>query len=98
MRRLGGPAGTGRERVVGVAGVTSRLPGSANDGVMVIVPATVPVWRLISLLPPEKMASVSFGGMVNVTSRPPVANCTAGSADRPPLSTLRVNFPLISTA
>lgn len=42
-----GPEGTERESVGGDAGVTSEPLARANDGVRVIVPATLPVCRLI---------------------------------------------------
>jgi hypothetical protein len=42
-----GPEGTERESVGGDAGVTSKPLARANDGVTVIVPATLPVCRLI---------------------------------------------------
>lgn len=42
-----GPEGTVRESVAGDVGVTSKPLARANDGVMVIVPATLPVCRLI---------------------------------------------------
>lgn len=42
-----GPEGTETESVGGDAGVTSRPLARANDGVTVIVPATLPACRLI---------------------------------------------------
>lgn len=74
FERWGGPGGTEIENVVDGVGVTSRPLAKANDGVIVMVPATVPVCKLIWLLPPGKMACVVFGGMVKATARPPLAN------------------------
>jgi hypothetical protein len=42
-----GPEGTERESVAGEVGVTSKPLARANEGVIMIVPATLPVWTPI---------------------------------------------------
>lgn len=69
-----GPEGTERESVTGEAGVTSEPLARAKDGVMVIVPATLPICRPICLLPDGKTACVVPWGIVKSTVCPPLEN------------------------
>lgn len=67
-----------------------------KDGVMVMVLAFVPVCNPILVPALPKTALVLFAGMVNATVRPPLENCTAGSAGRLP-DELKVRVPEIAT-
>lgn len=57
----------------GEAGVRSKPLCVANVGVILIVPATVPVWNATAVEPLSKTASVEFAGIVK---------CAVGNAQR----------------
>src|SRR5579885_1118849 len=77
---LGADCGTLRVSAGGFVGVTSMaLVCVAKAGVMLMVPATVPVCTRICVALFGNTACVEPAGMVKVTVRPPLANCTAGS-------------------
>jgi hypothetical protein len=60
-----GPEGTERESVAGELGVTSKPLARANDGVTVIVPATLPVCRLRGALWNRKGDGLPAAGELN---------------------------------
>ena len=93
---VGAAAGTVKLNVVGWLGVRSTPPAAvAKEGVTVMVVATVPVCNWICCPWPANTAAVPFAGIEKLTERPPLENCTAGSAGRLPKA-LSVSVPAIA--
>src|SRR5579863_7035227 len=93
---VGADAGTVKLNVVGWLGVRFTPPAwVVNEGVKVIVVATVPVCSWICCPCPANTACSPFAGMEKLTERPPVENCTAGSVGRLP-NAASVSVPAIA--
>src|SRR6185437_1744836 len=93
-RRTGAAAATVSVNVEGEPGVRLYPPLVLKDGVMAMVLATVPVWSLICGEIPLNRACVAFAGTVKLTVRPPLPNCTAGSAANESDVTASVSVPV----
>src|SRR5215472_1759367 len=79
LSRRGADCPTVRLSEGGTGGGRLIPPSVTNDGVNVIVPATVPVCRRNCCELFGNTACVVPAGIVKLIVRPPVANCTAGS-------------------
>jgi len=98
--RTGASAGTVNCRVFGLEGVRGTPEAVVNEGVRIMVLATVPVCNRIWFPWPAKFATVLLAGMTNGTVRPSlellVENATAGSLPNVP-DVVSVRTPSIST-
>ena len=63
-----------KARVSGEGGVSEKPPCIVKDGVMMMLPAVVPVCSAMVVALPLKSAWVVLAGIVKFTVRPPLAN------------------------
>ena len=86
------------DRLAGESGVRLYPVCVANEGVMVMLPATEPVCSLIVVAPLLNTAWVLLAGIVKETVRPPVENCTEGSVAKVSELTDMVSVPANGSA